>query len=135
MVKPLLWECINKWECKSFVIWLVSINVYHFLKRIFKMGVDRKFDSRWNWKICWDLMPFQLEISSWKLVRLFFQVGLRTPLQTMWFSKGHTGIDAQILAPKKRKYTFLYTDIFFFRLFPQFKTKKNLVSSKKIYLS
>ena len=45
------------------------------------------------------------------------------------------GINAQILASKKGKYTFLYTDIFFFRLFPQFKTEKNLFSSKKIYLS
>ena len=44
-------------------------------------------------------------------------------------------MDAKTLAPKKGKYTFLYTDIYFFRLFPQFKIKKNLFSSKKIYLT
>ena len=43
------------------VSWLVSINAYHwksaccFLKHIFKMGVNRKFDFRWVWKFCWDL--------------------------------------------------------------------------------
>ena len=53
----------------------------------------------------------------------------------MWFSYWYTGIDAKILAPKKGKYTFLYTDIFFLRLFPQFKIQKYLSSSNKIYLS
>ena len=43
------------------VSWLVSINAYHwksaccFLKHIFEMGVNRKFDFRWVWKFCWDL--------------------------------------------------------------------------------
>ena len=53
----------------------------------------------------------------------------------MWLSYWYTGIDAPILVPKKGIYTFLYNDIFFFRLFPEFKIKKNLFSSKTIYLS
>ena len=47
------------------------------------------------------------------------------------FSYWYTGIDVPILVPKKGKYTLLYTDIFFFRLIPQFKIKENLFPSKK----
>ena len=113
------------------------------VNRKFAMGMNRKFDFRQDWQFYWDLSNV---ISSGKLLfrwdcffRSYFesppplletplrtmQVGLCNPLQTMWFPYWYTGIDAQILALKKEKYTFLYTDIFFSRLFPQFKIKKD----------
>ena len=78
-------------------------------------------------------MSFQIRIAS--LGGLFFQMGLYTPLQSMWFSYWYTGTDAPILEPKKGKYTFLYTDIFFFRLFPQFKIKKTYFQVRKYTLA
>ena len=100
--------------------------------------------SRWEWtenlilgrtdsSSATSVMSFQMEIDS--LGGTFFQLERFIPLRSIWFSYWYTGIDVPILAPKKGKYTFLYTDIFFFRYFPQFKIKRNLLSSKKIYLS
>ena len=79
------------------------------------------------------VMSFQMGIDS--LGGTFFQLERYNPLRSIWFSYWYTGINVPILAPKKGKYTFLYTDIFFFRYFPQFKIKRNLFSSKKIHLS
>ena len=79
------------------------------------------------------IMSFQMGIDS--LGGTFFQLERYNPLRSIWFSYWYTDINVPILAPKKGKYTFLYTDIFFFRYFPQFKIKRNLFSSKKIYLS
>ena len=79
------------------------------------------------------VMSFQMGIDS--LGGTFFQLERYNPLRSIWFSYWYTGINVPILAPKIGKYTFLYTDIFFFRYFPQFKIKRNLFSSKKIYLS
>ena len=79
------------------------------------------------------VMSFQMGIDY--LGGTFFQLERYNPLRSIWFSYWYTGINVPILAPKIGKYTFLYTDIFFFRYFPQFKIKRNLFSSKKIYLS
>ena len=79
------------------------------------------------------VMSFQMGIDS--LGGTFFQLERYNPLRSIWFSYWYTGINVPILAPKIGKYTFLYNDIFFFRYFPQFKIKRNLFSSKKIYLS
>ena len=52
------------------------------------MGMNRKFDFRWVWKFCWALSNV-ISGGNW-LFRwncVFFQVGLCTPLRTMYSYK------------------------------------------------
>ena len=69
MVKPLLWECINKWECINFLLvdWyqqmaiskslpVLNLNL-PILKTLWSVYLrwNSKFDFRWDWMFCWDL--------------------------------------------------------------------------------
>ena len=59
-----------------------------------------------------------------------------TPLKTIRFSYWSTGIDAQILAPKIGKYTFLYTGIFISGCFLNLKlriSKGNILGYSKLF--
>ena len=81
------------------------------------MGVNRKLgNSGGNWLFRWDCF------SRWDL---YPSANYVIFIMAYWYRGPHFGT-------KKGKYTFLYTDIFFFRLFLQFKTKENLFSNKKI---
>ena len=44
---------INKYI--SVKVWLDSSHLENFLKHVFKMRVNWKFDFRQDWKFCWDL--------------------------------------------------------------------------------
>ena len=57
-----LWKCqycliIIKWNLERFALMFTFLDSSHhenYLKHIFEMGVNRKFDFRWDWKFCWD---------------------------------------------------------------------------------
>ena len=83
--KPVSWLLsVNSYLWKSAYCYFDTSHLENFLKYIFEMGVNRKFDFWQVWKFCWYLSN-AISGGNWlfRWYCFFFQVGLFTPLRTM----------------------------------------------------